>query len=330
MLSRLGGKIADRWTQIGSGSRDRRLYFKFVVQVAVLLIAFIGGECQAAENQECAKALELMATQGFQKGSVASLEKDICAVDVASYASLVEFILGENGGNDVEEIEAKLLKAAESGNISAKIIYTLVFTNIFNGKFDSDLTAARSYSRYVPYIDGVYLLGQPPDSQYGEKLGASRILIDEARSNDVLEAYLFEYIFSLRFYRQDRNPIFRNDAAVSLLMFASFFGRVEVARSHLSKLFSFSETELKGFEATVQNSVGRILIRPDNAACALRTECVANVNLRRLICQVRDRKGLVLLNISEPSCTRLAQPFADLYRRRVEQMFTEVLSATQH
>ena len=254
------------------------------------------------------------------------MNDSVCTADIQNYVSFIGFLLASRSEPTPKEIQSRLLKAAEADYLSAKIIYTLVFADVFDSQYSNDLSAKQSYSRYAPYILSLHFFGEWRQDHIVDKFFLASQFASEAVRRGVIEAHLLKHFFNYVQYKGENNEASKRDAAVSLLVLASFLNKTEMARQHLIKFLALDRVELESFEADSQSAVARVLADPENSVCGQDKECVLGLNIKRVVCDVRDRNGQTLYRIDKRSCTRLSEPLIHLYRQTVANAFDSFIS----
>ncbi len=290
-----------------------------MLSVCLVLGAMLGISSARAENlpdEQCREALRFFIGSGW---TVERMPRaDQCSPDIRLYVDYLATTKADGSDGNLQAQRDRLLAAADAGNRSAQILYTLLFTEIVDSKFLSEIVNNSSYSRYGGYIRAWYVLTKAPDMvKYEAGL---------ALNDGIAEACI--PLFAGRYFewKQDGWPGNRSGAAACLLTAAEFYADREQVRPYLRKLMTASDSEMENFDGLASQYVGGLLIREETRYCRDK-KCTADANIKRLICDIRSPNGISLIKLERDACDQVSAPLVRLYRSNVSGMITYIINS---
>lgn len=271
---------------------------------------------ESPQDGQCRNALNSFIASGWNTERLTPL--DPCPDDIRLYISYLASIRVDGSDENVRKQQQTLRAAAEAGNRSAQLLYTLLFTKITDSKFIAEIVNESFYSRYSSYVRTWHVLMKVPDM--------TKYQAGPAAEGGVAEVYLPLHIATYLEWRHGKWPNDRISAAVDLLIAADFYADRDTVRPYLRRLLSLNDTELEDAELYASLRVGDILISKEMYHCQLDKRCAADSNIKRLICDVRTPKGDFFLKLDGEICDRLSAPLARLYRSSVKDLITAIIS----
>jgi hypothetical protein len=206
------------------------------------------------------------------------------------------------------EEKSRLMAAADAGNLSAQILYTLLYTNIKGSPFLREIERNSSYSRYADYISGLDVLTFDP-------YAAERVL-GTAAEDGVVEAHLLLHIAAFVKWRSGGWSGDRDASVFHMLVVERFYPDSTI-RPYLRRLLSVSDAEIEASDRFASLRVADILSRKEVRHCDLDKRCAADSNIKRLICDIRTPKGESLLELEPETCSTVSAPLVLLYHNNV-------------
>ncbi|WP_119392781.1 hypothetical protein [Taklimakanibacter lacteus] len=287
--------------------------FSLCLLFAAMLV-FGNARAEGSQEEQCRDALKSFDASGW------ALEKmpraDRCSDDIRLYVDYLATLKTSESNENARAQAEKLLAAADAGNHSAQLLYTLLFTKIVDSKYVSEIVSNSSYSRYSSYVSAWDVLIKAPD--------LVKYQVGPALDGGVVEAYLPLHIAEYLEWRQTRWPGDRRGAAARLLAVADFYADREKVRPYLRKLLSANDEEMEDFDGLAFQYVGAQLIREETLYCRDKA-CVADANIKRLICDIRTPEGDSLLNLGRDACDQLSAPLVRIYRAMVIDLINQII-----
>ena len=200
----------------------------FICLVAAAMLGTLGARAESSQNERCQHALK-----SFNGGDWAAEKMpraDQCSDDIRLYLDYLGAIRDIGSDGNTRAQPERLLAAAEAGNRSAQILYTLLFTEIVNSKYMSEIVRNSFYSRYASYISAWGVLTKSPYLARDEA--------ESALADGVVEASLLLHFVNYLEWRHESWPGDRRAAAAHLLAVAEFYANRERVRPYLRRLLS--------------------------------------------------------------------------------------------
>lgn len=270
---------------------------------------------ESAQDKQCREALSSFNAGGWNTEQATLLGR--CPDDIRRYVSYLAAIRANGSDENAREQQSSLRTAANAGNRSAQILFTVLFTGLTDSPFLREIEGS-DYSRYRAYIAGWDIVLKDPY--------LARFIVKPAVADGVVETYLILHVANYAAWRHGKWPGDKASAAIDMLIVEQFYPDNAI-RPYLRRLLSVSDTEMQEFDRYASLGVGDILLREEVRHCRLDKQCAADSNMKRLICDIRTSKGDSLLTLEHEACDKVSAPLVRLYRAYVGDIIKGMVSS---